>query len=133
MKELKLQDCLININNKVAFLYLNRNDVRNALTGTNIIEDIKKVTDFINKSSNISVLVITGKGNAFSSGGNIKEMSKKKSSFSGTVDEVEKKYRFGIQTITKNMEKLEIPSIAAINGPAIGAGLDLGLCPYLNN
>ena len=40
-------------------------------------------------------------------------MFKKKNSFSGTVEEVEKKYRFGIQKIPKAMEKIEIPVIAA--------------------
>ena len=55
-------------------------------------------------------------------------MIKKKNSFSGTVEEVEKKYRYGIQKIPKAMEKIEVPVIAAINGPAIGAGLDLFVC-----
>ncbi len=124
-KKIDLVDCKIDIIGKIALLYLNRDDLRNALTGTNIIQDIEKAINFINNNNNISVLLITGNGKAFSAGGNIKEMYSKNSSFSGAPHEVEKKYRYGIQTITKNMERLEVPSIAAINGPAIGAGLDL--------
>ena len=123
--KLILKDSIFEIKNKVAFLKFNRDDIRNALTGSNLIEDIITTADFINNTNNISVLVISGIGKAFSSGGNIKEMIKKKNSFSGTVEEVEKKYRYGIQKIPKAMEKIEVPVIAAINGPAIGAGLDL--------
>ena len=69
-----------------------RNDIRNALTGSNLIEDIINTVNFINLSNKVSVLIITGEGKAFSSGGNVKEMLRKNGSFSGSVDEVEKKY-----------------------------------------
>ncbi len=125
IKQLVLKDSIFEIKNKVAILKFNRDDIRNALTGSFLIEDIIKTADFVNKNSNISVLIITGMGKAFSSGGNIKEMLKKNSSFSGKVEEVEKKYRYGIQRIPKVIEKIEIPLIAAVNGPAMGAGFDL--------
>ncbi len=124
-KPKKLLDSIFTVKNKIALLEFNRDDTRNALTGTNLIDDLINTIDFINNNKNISVLIITGSGKAFSSGGNIKEMLKKNSSFSGKVEEVEKKYRFGIQKIPKAFEKAEIPIIAAINGPAIGAGFDL--------
>ena len=58
-------------------------------------------------------------------------MLKKNSSFSGKVDEVEKKYRYGIQKIPKAIDKIEVPVIAAINGPAVGAGFDLAcMCDF---
>ena len=58
-------------------------------------------------------------------------MLKKNTSFSGPVEEVEKKYRYGIQQIPLYMEKIEIPTIAAINGPAVGAGFDLAcMCDF---
>ena len=83
-----------------------------------------KTADYVNKNKNISVLIITGSGKAFSSGGNIKEMFKKiVHSLKGRGSR--KKYRYGIQQIPKAIEKVEIPIIAAINGPAIGAGFDL--------
>ena len=58
-------------------------------------------------------------------------MLKKNTSFSGPVEEVEKKYRYGIQQIPLYMEKIEVPTIAAINGPAVGAGFDLAcMCDF---
>jgi len=131
LKNLNLKDSKLSINNKVGILTFCRNDIRNALTGSYLIEDIVNTINFINENNKISVLIITGEGKAFSSGGNIKEMYKKNGSFSGSVDEVEKKYRYGIQKIPIYLEKLEIPSIAAINGPAIGAGFDLAcMCDF---
>ena len=124
-KKLKLKDSKFSLRNKVGTLKFLRDDIRNALTGSNLIDDIINTLKYINHNKDISVLIITGEGKAFSSGGNIKEMFSKNSSFSGTVDEVEKKYRYGIQQIPKFMEKIEVPTIAAINGPAIGAGFDL--------
>ena len=129
--KLILKDSNFSVLNKIAILEFNRDDIRNALTGSNLINDIIETIEFINKNKNISVLIITGQGKAFSAGGNIKEMYKKNSSFSGTVEEIEKKYRYGIQKIPKYMEKIEIPTIAAINGPAIGAGFDLAcMCDF---
>ena len=128
---LDLKDSIFETKNKVAVLRFNRDDIRNALTGSSLIDDILKTSDYVNKNKNISVLIITGSGKAFSSGGNIKEMFKKNSSFSGKVEEVEKKYRYGIQQIPKTLEKVEIPIIAAVNGPAIGAGFDLAcMCDF---
>ena len=120
-----LKDSIFQIKGKIGTLKFNRDDLRNALTGSFLIDDLVKTAEFVNNEKNISVLIITGEGKAFSSGGNIKEMFKKNSSFSGKVEEVEKKYRFGIQKIPKAIDKIEIPIIAQINGPAIGAGFDL--------
>ena len=131
LNKLNLIDSKLSIANKVGVLTFCRNDIRNALTGSHLIEDIINTVNFINLSNKVSVLIITGEGKAFSSGGNVKEMLRKNGSFSGSVDEVEKKYRYGIQKIPIHMEKIEIPTIAAINGPAIGAGLDLAcMCDF---
>ncbi|MBJ56815.1 MAG: enoyl-CoA hydratase [Rickettsiales bacterium] len=125
-KKIKLSDSFFSVKDKVGLLTFNRDDIRNALTGSHLIEDIIKTITFVNREKSISVLVITGNGKAFSAGGNLKEMKRKNNtSFSGNVEEVEKKYRYGIQSIPKAFEKLEVPSIAALNGAAIGAGLDL--------
>ena len=130
-KVLNLKDSTLTINKKIATLTFNRNDIRNALTGSWLIEDLVNTVDFVNSNKNISILIITGNGNAFSSGGNIKEMLKKNSSFSGKVEEVEKKYRYGIQKIPKAIDKIEVPVLAAINGPAVGAGFDLAcMCDF---
>lgn len=126
----QLLDATLQLDNRIALLTLNRDDVRNALTGTHLIEDILKTIHWVNQSDAVSVLVITGAGNAFSAGGNIKEMLERDGeysdgAFSGNVYEVQNKYRNGIQKIPLAVYNCEVPVIAAINGPAIGAGFDL--------
>ena len=113
-KLLSLKDSKLNIKNRVATLIFNRDDIRNALTGSRLVEDIVNTADYINNNKNISILIITGNGSAFSSGGNLKEMQKKNSSFSGKVEEVEKKYRYGIQKIPKAIDKIEVPILAVV-------------------
>lgn len=121
----QLTDASLSFENRVAQLILQRDDVRNALTGTALVEDILQTLDWCNRTPEVSVLVITGAGKAFSAGGNVKEMRDKQGIFAGSVEQIQDQYRRGIQRIPLAMNQMEIPLIAAINGPAIGAGMDL--------
>jgi enoyl-CoA hydratase/carnithine racemase len=120
-----LNDCVLDIEDRVALLTLNRDDVRNALTGTAIVDDIVAVTQWLNGQDQIQCLVITGQGKAFCSGGNIKDMAERSNDFAGSAEELAQRYQQGIQRMPLAMAGLEIPVIAAVNGPAIGAGFDL--------
>lgn len=120
-----LQDCVITQENNIVTLTFNRNDVRNALTSTAIADDIVTTVEWINKNASVAVLIITGAGSAFSSGGNIKDMAERSGDFSGDVQELEARYRQGIQRIPLALHKCEVPVIAAVNGAAIGAGFDV--------
>ncbi|GAA5315668.1 MAG: crotonase/enoyl-CoA hydratase family protein [Candidatus Pelagadaptatus aseana] len=119
------KDSELTVSNRVATLTFKRHDVRNALTGTTLVDDIVATVNWINGNKDVSALVITGEGSAFSAGGNVKDMAERKGDFGGTVEEVSEHYRRGIQRMPLAMSKLEVPAIAAINGPAIGAGFDL--------
>lgn len=121
----KLTDATLTLKDSVAVLTFNRHDMRNALTGNNLIDDIVNTVEWVNLNQAVSVLVLTGSGSAFSAGGNIKDMVERNNDFSGDVAEQEEHYRRGIQRIPLAMHKIEVPVIAAINGPAIGAGFDL--------
>lgn len=121
----RLIDALLTLEQGVATLTFNRHDVRNALTGTALIEDIIAVADWVNRCDEVSVLVMTGAGSAFSSGGNVKDMAERGGDFAGDVAEVATRYRRGIQRIPLALQQVEVPIIAAVNGPAIGAGFDL--------
>jgi enoyl-CoA hydratase/carnithine racemase len=69
-------------------------------------------------------MILTGAGTVFSSGGNVKDM-KRFTTDAVTPAEIGQWYRTGIQRLPLALQKLEVPSIAAVNGPAIGAGNDL--------
>ncbi len=120
-----LTDSTLELEGRVATLTFQRDDVRNALTGTALIDDIVTTCNWVNTFPDVSALIITGSGSAFSSGGNIKEMRDRSGAFGGEPAPVQEMYRQGIQRIPLAMDSLEVPAIAAINGAAIGAGFDL--------
>lgn len=121
----ELEDSELELEERVALLRFRRDDLRNALTGTALVEDILRTLAWANTCPDVSVLVITGEGAAFSSGGNVKEMRDRQGIFAGSTLEIQDQYRRGIQRIPLAMEQAEIPLIAAVNGAAIGAGFDL--------
>ncbi|WP_203299683.1 enoyl-CoA hydratase-related protein [Marinobacter sediminum] len=121
----ELTDALLTLDERVAVLTLNRNDLRNALTGSALIDDIVATAEWVNQCDEVSVLVITGAGSAFSAGGNIRDMAERGGDFAGDVAECADRYRKGIQRIPLALQAVEVPVIAAVNGAAIGAGFDL--------
>jgi enoyl-CoA hydratase/carnithine racemase len=72
-------------------------------------------------------VVLTGAGDAFCSGGNVKDMLAGTGMFGGSAAQMRRAYRTGIQRVPLVMHALEVPVVAAVNGVAIGAGLDLAL------
>ena len=121
----KLTDALLEVDGRVAMLTLNRHDVRNALTGTSLIDDIVTVAAWVNRTDEVSALILTAAGSAFCSGGNVKDMAERRGDFAGDAAEIANRYRRGIQRIPLALQQVEIPIIAAVNGPAMGAGFDL--------
>jgi enoyl-CoA hydratase/carnithine racemase len=118
-------DSALDLTGRIATLTFQRNDVRNALTGTTLVDDLLHTIRWADSSADVSVLVITGEGDAFSSGGNVKEMQDRTGTFAGSAIAIQDQYRRGIQRLPLALHKAEIPVIAAVNGPAIGAGFDL--------
>ncbi len=125
MRKHVLKDSTLVVRDRVALITFGRDDVRNALTGTELVEDLLQTLAWVNSAEEVSVLVMTGAGSAFSSGGNVREMRDKSGIFGGSVQQIQDQYRRGIQRIPLAMEATEVPLIAAVNGPAIGAGFDL--------
>ncbi|SDJ93866.1 enoyl-CoA hydratase-related protein [Billgrantia gudaonensis] len=121
----ELTDARLELEGRIATLTLARHDVRNALTGTALVDDIVAVAEWLNRCDAVSVLVITGDGSAFSAGGNVKDMASRGGDFAGDPAEVAERYRRGIQRMPLALDAVEVPIIAAVNGPAIGAGFDL--------
>lgn len=118
----KLTDARLEIDGRIAVLTFNRDDVRNALTSTELVSDIVNTVQWANSCMDASVLILTGAGSAFSAGGNIKTMGERAKA---PPHELQRNYRLGIQRIPLALQDADIPVIAAVNGPAIGAGFDL--------
>jgi len=109
----------------IVTLTLNRDETRNAISSDEMVDAIVACCDRVNADASVRCVIITGVGNVFSSGGNVKDMKNKVGMFGGTVSELRDGYKNGIQRIPLAVYGLEVPSICAVNGPAIGAGCDL--------
>ncbi len=109
----------------IAVLTINRQQTRNALSGEEVFAAFESRFAELNADKGIRAAILTGSGTAFCSGGNVAEMRDKTGMFGGGAAEVTEGYRVGIQRIPRAFLTLEVPIIAAVNGPAMGAGCDL--------
>ncbi len=108
----------------VLILTMSQPQTRNALTGNSAADEFVQACADIQADRTVRVVVLTGEGPVFSSGGNVKDMQRY---FQQQLspESIREEYRRGIQRIPKALYPLDVPVIAAVNGPAIGAGLDL--------
>lgn len=104
---------------------LNRPETRNAITEQDMVEALIDACRRVNRDKSVRAMILTGAGTAFCSGGNVKHMREKSGMFAGDAGEIREAYRDGIQRLPIALHNVEAPTIAAINGPAYGAGCDL--------
>lgn len=116
---------LIERDGPVVIATLNRPGTRNAISETAHSEEIAEFCARTTRDMSIRAVVLTGAGEAFCAGGNVKHMRERVGMFAGRPFAMRNAYRVGIQLIPSALYELEVPVVAAINGPAIGAGLDL--------
>ena len=109
----------------VVVLTLNRPATRNALDGEDLFSAFETLFQRIDDDLEIRAVVLTGTGTAFCSGGNVAEMRDRRGMFAGSPEEITANYRTGIQRIPRAFQRLRVPIVAAVNGPAMGAGNDL--------
>ncbi|MHA1270620.1 MAG: enoyl-CoA hydratase/isomerase family protein [Candidatus Helarchaeota archaeon] len=88
-------------------------------------KELIKALDELENNQNIRAIIITGTGRAFSAGGDIKGMLK--SIESGAPDKYMDDLTNTIYGISLKLRKYPKPLIAAVNGYAIGAGMNLAL------
>ena len=105
-------------------LTMNEPDRRNPLTGNSAIPEFLSAIERIHDDPGVRCVILTGNGPSFSSGGDIREM-KRQAGPDVTEMDIRNQYRTGIQRLTLSLFNLEVPVIAAVNGHALGAGLDL--------
>jgi enoyl-CoA hydratase/carnithine racemase len=106
---------------------INLPEVGNAITAKGFIAAFEAAVDDANADSTIAAVILTGEGKIFSAGGNVKEMADREGMFGLDAINQRRAYADGIQRIPRALSRLEVPLIAAVNGPAIGAGCDLAM------
>lgn len=111
----------------VARITLAAPEIRNAITGEEMLDDFLDALHDAEEDPEVTVLVIDAEGPAFSAGGNVKDMVAREGLFAGSPSELTEKYRATIQQLTRFLATTDLITIAAVNGPAVGAGFDLVL------
>ncbi|MGA7324816.1 MAG: crotonase/enoyl-CoA hydratase family protein [Rhodomicrobium sp.] len=111
--------------NGIVTLTLNQPALRNPISDAPVIEALVQALVRADSDASVRVVILTGAGSAFCSGGNLKTMREGHGLADKLPVKTRENYRRGIQRIPLAFEAMEVPVIAAVNGPAIGAGCDL--------
>lgn len=109
----------------VVTLTLNRPESRNPLGEDGDGELFADAAQHINADRDVRCVILTGAGKAFSAGGNLKAMRERAGTFAGSGVSIRERYRSGIHRMVRALWGVEVPMIAAVNGPAIGLGNDV--------
>lgn len=109
----------------VVVAWFDRPDERNAITEEAQCEEIVQFFRDMVRDKSVRAIVLSGSGKAFCAGGNVKQMRDRDGIFEGSPYQIRSSYQSSVQMIGPALMALEVPVVAAINGPAIGLGLDI--------
>jgi enoyl-CoA hydratase/carnithine racemase len=129
-----MKDLIFTVENNVARITLNRPDSLNAFS-LEMIELWIEALETVRDSEDIRVLVLSGNGRGFCSGGDIKSMAKGQGflqsdgteDFSSTGLARKNSLWKKVQRVPLLLQEIDIPVIAVIHGFAFGAGFDMTL------
>ncbi|MET0875818.1 MAG: enoyl-CoA hydratase [Tardiphaga sp.] len=116
------------IRDRVAIITLNRPEARNAMSD-HLTPALRNMIKACGENPDVGVLLLTGAGTAFYAGGNVKGMganrdkAKLAMSHDDRVADLQERQRL----LTGALVSVRKPTIAALPGPAVGAGLALAM------
>lgn len=113
---------------RVAVVTLNRPESRNAIATQQDCDDLSAALRRANDDREINAVVLTGAGKSFCAGGDLKAIRERTGiGPRETPDDTRANYRRGVHSVIRALADVEVATIAAINGHAIGLGLDIGI------
>ncbi len=128
MIETGTEQLMAEVQDGVAVLTMNRTERRNALT-REMLDALTRVLAQIELDPEVRAIVLTGAGGAFCAGGDVKGMAAAGDGTVGalTIDQAIHRQRVSQRTTAGKIFEMPKPVIAAIGGPAAGAGFSLAL------
>jgi enoyl-CoA hydratase/carnithine racemase len=117
-------ELLCAIDSGVATITLNRPEKRNALSDR-LTPALRNVLPVLEADTDVRVIVLTGAGKAFCSGGDVSGMGERRAPV--TTEAAIRRLQHGQETLTLRLFDLTKPTIAALPGAAAGAGMSIAL------
>jgi 2-(1,2-epoxy-1,2-dihydrophenyl)acetyl-CoA isomerase len=117
-------ELLAHVEDGVAVVTLNRPERRNALSRT-LLEALATTLAAVEADDDVACVVLTGAGGAFCAGGDVKDMAAGGDGLS--FDALVQRQRRNHRETAGRLHRMPKPTIAALPGPAAGAGLSLAL------
>jgi len=122
---MKFENLIYKEMDQVAWITLNRPDVMNALS-MKLSEEIVTAIEIVRQSTKLKSLVIKGAGDNFCVGDDIREMVKW-----GNANDITRRVRY-YQNMANQLEELDKITIAAVDGYAVGGGLEITMaCDFV--
>lgn len=109
------------IESHVGTITLNRPESRNAFD-YEMLDECARLLAFYQSNPDVRVIILTGAGESFCSGGNVKNMGREVSVAQKKADLWNR-----MQIVPKTLAAVDKPVIAMINGDAVGGGMDIAL------
>src|SRR5581483_5797408 len=119
-------ELLCAVQDRVALITLNRPEARNSLSD-HLTPALRRMIKRVGDDPDVGALLITGAGGAFCSGGDVKGMGGSSATSAMTFSDKVARLRERQRTLTGVLVSVRKPTIAALPGPAAGAGLAIAL------
>lgn len=120
------QHLIVEVNNGIALITLNRPEVLNA-TNERLHWELTQIWRDLELDAEVRVAVVTGAGRAFSAGGDLTDIEKRGQMTKAEAFQEQMRILHEMSDIVYNMINCDKPIISAINGVAVGAGLAVAL------